>query len=261
MEDLHAGHRARLREQFLNSDPATFPDHILLELLLSYAIPRRDVNPLAHRLIKAFGSFSAVVGATSEELAMVPGVGKETATLLRVVFETHNRINRAPYVNRRTSDVRLHNVDDVGRYVLSINGQDRYETVRLLCLDSSHKVLASLVLGVGDTISADVSPRHVLEKAMFYHADSVILLHNHPSGCVVPSQADDTVFSELRALLDVVGMELTDSVIVGNRCIYSFARKHVFLFPPEGETEVLTLREYIDRMGIRVCEMIPNLHV
>ena len=92
-EDLHKGHRARLREQYLASDGKGFSDHLLLELLLSYAIPRKDVNPLAHRLLNEFGSLERVLGATKSELSGIDGVGPQTVTLLQLVFDLHRPDN------------------------------------------------------------------------------------------------------------------------------------------------------------------------
>ena len=82
---VHAGHRQRLRERFLRGGPDDLAAHELLELLLGYAMPRVDVNPLAHRLIERFGSLSGVTEASVEELMSVSGVGEYTACLIRLL--------------------------------------------------------------------------------------------------------------------------------------------------------------------------------
>lgn len=244
MDDLHTGHRARLREQFRQSDPAVFPDHVLLELLLSYAIPRRDVNPLAHRLIKAFGSYAAVIGATDEELMSVGGIGKETVTLLHAVYETHNRLLRAPQKTGRKSAILLRNANDVGRYVLSLTGRDRCEVFRLICVDSAQRVVSCDVMSIGSLHSVQVMPRQILEKALFHHAYGVILVHNHPAGNVLPSREDENVFVELTELFRQLDLVLLDSVIAGDRCFFSFARERVYSFQPDGSISGLSPEEY-----------------
>ena len=82
---IHSGHRSRLREQFLSHGLDTFADHQALELLLSYAIPRRDVNPIAHALMKHFGTLSAVFEASPQDLLEVDGLGEQSVTLIRLV--------------------------------------------------------------------------------------------------------------------------------------------------------------------------------
>lgn len=79
---VHDGHRDRKRQQFLTSGPDPFADHELLEVLLYYAVPRKDTNPIAHELINRFGSLQAVFAAPAAELERVPGLGRNAAVLL-----------------------------------------------------------------------------------------------------------------------------------------------------------------------------------
>ena len=82
MGSVHQGHRARQRKKLLENGPRAFADHELLEMLLYYAIPRRDTNELAHRLLERFGSLQGVFSAPVEELSTVEGVGENAAVLL-----------------------------------------------------------------------------------------------------------------------------------------------------------------------------------
>ncbi len=83
----YIGHRERLRERFRRSGSEGFHDYELLELLLTYAIPRRDVKPIAKDLIKRFGSFSGVLDASEKDLLYVNGMGPISATLIKIVKE------------------------------------------------------------------------------------------------------------------------------------------------------------------------------
>ena len=244
MEQIHAGHRQRLREQYKKSGVQAMPDHLLLELLLSYAIPRRDVNPLAHKLLDAFGSLTNVLSATDAELHAVDGIGEQAITLLRLVFDLHSRMELEPMLTVKSGNY-LKNVEQVGRYALSIGARDRYETLRLLCFDSTLRLLHCSPLSVGTKNSVRVDLRRIIESALFYRATSIILVHNHPSGRVTPSAEDVDVYRHVGELASQLDLKLNDSIIVGDRCIYSFARDTVFAFPNASDTRQYTLSEYL----------------
>lgn len=91
---LHAGHRARVRQRFLIGGLDAFQDHEVLELLLFYAVPRRDVNEMAHLLMNRFGSLSGVLDATEEELCTIPGVGPRIAHFLTLIPEVMVQMSR-----------------------------------------------------------------------------------------------------------------------------------------------------------------------
>ena len=88
---LHEGHRQRMRARFAVSDPASFADHEMLEMLLYYALPRRDTNELAHVLIEEFGSLTAVLEADVERLVSVTGISDGTAIFLKILGEVAKR--------------------------------------------------------------------------------------------------------------------------------------------------------------------------
>ncbi|MBR0081271.1 MAG: DNA repair protein RadC [Clostridia bacterium] len=261
MEKLHAGHRARLREQFLKSNPEAFSDHQLLELLLFYAIPRQDVNPLAHRLLKEFGSLNAVLSATEDELCAVEGIGPQTSALLRLFFELHRRLDLEPTFSQRT-DWYLKSVEQAGRYALYLSRNDRYETLRLLCFDSKLRLLHSCVLATGSKNAVDVDPRKIIEKALFHHATSFILIHNHPSGCVLPSLDDTDAYHGIDELAEQLDLKLNDSLILGSRCVYSFRREIVLEYFPGSEVRTYSLSEYTalvqerDRGGADILKVL-----
>ncbi len=81
----HTGHRQRVKTEFLTRGIEGWPDHRVLELLLFFAIPQGDVNPLAHELIDRFGSLSKVLDASPDELKKVPGLGEHSVALLRMI--------------------------------------------------------------------------------------------------------------------------------------------------------------------------------
>lgn len=204
----HDGHRQRLKTEFL-ARPDSFPDHKLLELLLFYANPRSDTNPLAHELMDHFGSLAGVLDATPEELQKVKGVGEHAAVLFKAVKEFSGR-----YLTVRTQ------MDDIAR-----NARDYYALLRpyffgarnemlcLLCLDGKHKVLGIRRLGEGNVNAVSITTRLIAEAALSLNASAVVLAHNHVSGIALPSDEDVATTNSLAPILSTLGIDLTDHLI------------------------------------------------
>lgn len=207
--NLHAGHRSRVKEEFLRRGLDSFPEHRVLELLLFYAIPQGDTNELAHRLIERFGSLAGVLDASVEDLCSVSGVGEHTALLLRMVPELCGR-----YVASRSSVGDIVDCSARVREVLEpyFFGA-RNEMVYLLCLDGKRKVLGVRKITEGSINAAEVTTRRITEEAVSLRASAVILAHNHVSGLAIPSNEDCTTTRYLKQVLEPIGIELLDHVV------------------------------------------------
>jgi len=205
---VHDGHRARLKRSFIER-PEVIWDHQLLELLLFYADPRGDTNPLAHVLMERFGSLSGVLDAPVEELMKVPKVGEHTAVLLKAVKELAGR-----YLAGRTS---LGEPVTTSRQAFQLlRGYffgARNERVCLLCMDSKGKSLGIRVISEGSVNAAGITTRAVMENALALNATQVILAHNHTSGVALPSQEDKATTRRLYQVLASVGITLVDHLI------------------------------------------------
>lgn len=243
MENLHNGHRKRLRQQYDLSGEAGMPDHILLELLLSYAIPRRDVNPLAHTMLKKLGSLENVFTAKPEALEAVDGVGKETALLIRLVGDLHRRLSVRQEIGQKRR-LLLSTPDLACRYALSLCEKDTYETARMICLNNAMQVISVVQLSAGTTDTVIFDPRRVIEQTLFYNAAGVILLHNHPSGTACPSESDIQTAERIDDLLSMLHFKIFDQLIIGDNAVYSFNSDKVFSFPGPNETKTYTMDEY-----------------
>ena len=209
---IHDGHRQRLKNRFLNEGLDHFEELQVLELLLFYAIPRQDTNPIAHALLERFGSLAQVMEAPVEELKKVPGMGDSAATFLSLVTAAC----RYYLVNRGHSHVVLSTVEQCGNYLLPFFCGRRNETVYLLCLDAKCKVLACKEVGEGSVNSAAVPIRRIVEMALSANATSVVLAHNHPSGMAVPSGEDKLTTRRLAMSLASVDIELVDHLVVAD---------------------------------------------
>lgn len=243
MDNTHAGHRKRLRTQYLAAGANGMPDHLLLEMLLSYAIPRRDTNPLAHTLLERFGSLEGVFCATRDELLTAGGIGEQTAALLLLVFDLHQRMQLSESFSHKRR-VTLLNTEQSCRYALTLMKRDRYETVRLVCLNAAMRVLHEAILSVGVTDEVCAEPRHVIEQALFHKAHAILLMHNHPTGNPLPSRADRNAAQSIDALAQQLQIQVLDHLIVGAGAVYSHRHEHVFLFPAASGCQALTPDAY-----------------
>ena len=216
---VHDGHRARMKEQVAKHGIAALPDHAVLELLLFYAIPRGDVNPMAHELINKFGSLAAVFDAPESELLEVPGVGENAARLIKLIPQ----VSRRYLISRGDFEGLLSSPEEAGAYVLPYFYAQRDEVVYIVCLDAKRKVLACRMLFNGSVNSASISVRKIVETALLYNSTSVILAHNHPSGIAVPSAEDKETTARVAAALEAVDVELADHIIVADDDFVSMA--------------------------------------
>lgn len=222
-ENIHRGHREKLRRRFLSSGLDAFADHEVLELLLFYAIPRRDTNPIAHRLLDRYGSLWAVLTAPAEDLRRAEGVGESAAVLLRLAGQLYGRARLSGAEEGSMLDV-----EAAGAYLLERYCGESHEVVYQLCLDRKGKLLACKRLGEGGIASVGVDVRRVVENAILTAASSVILAHNHPSGVALPSDADFAATNQVRSALAAVGIVLHDHIIVADDDFVSLAQSGYF---------------------------------
>ena len=217
---VHKGHRERLKARFLETGLDSFTDVQALELLLFYAIPQKDTNPIAHALLNRFGSLSQVLDAPVEALKKVPGISDHTATLLRLVTE----LARFYQVDSAQRTEVLTSLDACGRYLVPRFFGRKVEMVFLLCLDAKCKVLCCREIGEGSVNAASISVRKVVEAALSANATSVVLAHNHPSGVALPSADDVQTTRRIAAALSAVEVKLIDHIVVAEGDFISMAQ-------------------------------------
>jgi len=216
----HAGHRQRMREEFLSAGAEGMADHRLLELLLFYAIPQGDVNPLAHRLVDHFGSLAGVFHATHDQLVRVSGVGKNTAVLLQLIPALGAR-----YMEQTASfDGQIVNIWQLKELLEPYFFGQRDELAYLVCMDGKSKVQAVRKLGEGIVDTVPITARKVTEAALDCNASQVVLAHNHVSGVAMPSQADVDTTLRLKHLLAEMEITLVDHLIFAGGDMVSMAQ-------------------------------------
>ena len=206
---IHDGHRQRLKDRFLREGLDGFTDIQVLELLLFYAVPRRDTNPIAHALLERFGSLAKVLDAPVVKLTQVDGISENGATFLKLVREIERR-----YALSQGEEIILNTIDDCCEYLTHFFKGKRNETVFLLSLDAKLKLLSCREVGEGSVNYASVPIRRVVEMALDDGATSVILAHNHPSGIAIPSNDDIQTTRRLAMALSTVEIQLADHIVV-----------------------------------------------
>lgn len=219
MSNTHGGHRARMKQRFLEHGLDNFNDLNVLELLLFYAIPRQDTNEIAHRLLDRFGSFSAVLEATIEELREVPGVGENAATLLKLIPQ----IDRRYMISKTEERPQIRSSAQAGKILIPRFRYAREEIVYLLCLDSRNMLISCEEIGRGTLGEANVSVRAIVEMALKRNAAAVILAHNHVDGFAIPSHADQHATRQIYDALKLVGIMMADHIVVAGDDFVSFA--------------------------------------
>lgn len=211
-EMIHTGHRQRLRQRFLEEGLDGFNEINALELLLFYCVPRKDTNELAHRLIKYFGSYAAVLNAPFNELKNVEGVSDQIATYL-----TLQRAAARYYMVSSTADgTVVRNTEEYGNVLMPYFVGRSNETVYLLCLDAKCKVLCCREINEGSVNTANISIRKLLDVVLSSNATSAILAHNHPGGVAVPSPEDIQTTRRVEKALDAVDVYLVDHLVIAD---------------------------------------------
>ncbi|MEK7314512.1 MAG: DNA repair protein RadC, partial [Deltaproteobacteria bacterium] len=185
-DNLHAGHRKRLKDRFLKSGLEGFHDYEIVELLLTYAIPRRDVKPLAKKLITRFGGLKGIFDAASTELAVIEGVGDNAAILVNLI-----KAVSAEYLKERAlkKDVVRSSKDVLDYLKVTLSGE-KLEKFLAIYLNAKNEILSVETLQEGTIDQTAVYPRKAMERALRHNAKSVIFVHNHPSGDATPSKSD-----------------------------------------------------------------------
>ncbi len=214
-EQLHKGHRQRVRTRFLTQGLDGFSEHEILEFLLFYAIPRVNTNDIAHRLIDRFGSLSAVLDADLDALQEIKGVTESAAVLIKLMPPLSRQ-----YSLSQKRDIVLGTFSATCDYFRSLYIGEQEEKLRLACLDDRLRLLSCGVVGEGAPGVVPVNTRKILEFALRCKCELVVLAHNHPNGFAVPSNEDIVSTKHIHGALKTVGIRLLDHIIVaGDKAI------------------------------------------
>ncbi len=207
---IHAGHRKRLRLRFQSAGLDDFAPHEIMELLLTYCIPRVDVNDRAHALINRFGSLSQTLDAPVRELCSVPGIGEEAALFLSMFPPLFRRYS----MDRCAVGDPMDTMAKLEEYLHALYTGVTTERVYLLLFDNAMRLIDCRQIDEGTVNASNASVRKMAEAALFCKAAAAVLVHNHPRGVAVPSAADYDVTDAVAAGLELLGVPLIEHFVV-----------------------------------------------
>ncbi len=222
-DDFHAGHRQRIKGRFLQ-DPQRVEDYELLEILLGYALVRKDTKPLAKQLLQYFGSLSGVLAARQEELVQFTGFGVGTWTLWQVIRECMARTAVAPLMQREV----LASPEAIARAAKERFVGKTIEECWIALVDAGTRCLGWERLMQGGISSIPITPRDIIAKVLERKAHGFILVHNHPSGNAKPSRADLILTEQLRQLSPPMGITFIEHIIITEKECRSILSGYTF---------------------------------
>lgn len=210
-----------MKEKYRAAGIDGWHDYEVLELILTYALPRKDTKPIARHLLEHFKTLNGILEADTAALASVPGVSEHSALLLRLFRDVARRTLRAGLDER---DI-LSSPQAVADYLRVALGNSNVEEFHALYLDAANRLIQTERLQTGTVNRAAVYPRVVAEHALRYHAVSCIIAHNHPAGTCAPSPEDRAVTECVRRALETVEVTLLDHVLVTPSAHFSWKEK------------------------------------
>ena len=205
-------HRQRQKAKFISHGLRTFEEYEVLELLLFYAIPRKDTKPMAKALLKRFGSIAKVINAPEDEIKEIDGLGDNAATFLRLLREFDSYL----HIRRKCNVKILNDINEIGSYMAPFFYGIDVETVYMLSLDAKCQVISCREVCKGNVNTVAISIRKIVDIALREKATTVILAHNHPGGLAIPSSEDVQTTNRLAIALQQVDVLLADHLIVGD---------------------------------------------
>ena len=219
------GHRERIKEKFLKNGIDGFAEYEILELLLTYCIPRKDTKPMAKDLLNKFKSLDNVFKADFDKLSAIDGLGKNSIVFLKLIGDLPSIIYKDELKNKKLIDkdtIKILNKDILLKYLRNKIGYEEIEKFYVLYLSSSNEVIEFEENSVGTLDRSSVYPREIYKKIINLNAKSVILAHNHPSDNITPSKCDIELTNEIAKGLKNFGALLIEHIIITKNSYFSF---------------------------------------
>lgn len=218
------GHRSRLRKKFLEKGLGSFADYEIIEMLLTYVIPRRDTKRLSKRLLSQFGSIAELLDTDIDILQKKGKISEATAIFIKFVRALVTKYFE-PLLSKK---ILLDDTDKIIPYLQSFFRGRRKEIFKVFYLNNRNEVLKHEDFGEGTETEAVAFPRRIVESSLKSNAVSVILSHNHPGGVLEPSQQDIKLTKDIQQALQTVDIFLQDHIIVTDEGYYSFSKNRFF---------------------------------
>lgn len=221
-ENIHKGHRQRMRAKFSAHGPRVFDSYELLEMLLYRTNPRCDTNPIAKQLLRRFGSVDGVLSASCDELASESGVGAKTASLISLAGEAY-----ALCEEDKDEVLRFDDYDKLGEYFVELFREEREPAVALMTVDNTMRMISVEVICRLDYASGGVKAKPFIDKALKDSATLAVIAHCHPMGPICPSEGDRQTNVLIDHALKEIGVVLIDHYLVCRDRYLGFMTKNI----------------------------------
>ena len=203
---IHTGHRQRMKERFMVSGFDGMADHEVLEYMLFYVFKQGDTNPVAHRLIDAFGSLNGVLEAEYDDLIKVDGIKENAAMYLKAMLPLFKRYRVS--LGKRNL---MNNSKNCGDFLLAHYTGQKSEKVVAVLLDTRCKIINIETVCDGEISSASFNLRRLVEVVVKNNAAALIIAHNHPGGIALPSKDDVNATISIKNALSATGEHFLNS--------------------------------------------------
>jgi DNA repair protein RadC len=213
------GHRKRLREKFLKGGLEGFHDYEIIELLFSLGTPRRDCKPQAKEALRRFKTLRGVMEASPQDLQEIPGIGPHSVFGIKFTRAVASEFLKEKGFQRPVAN----SSQEIFDYFYHSMRDLKKEIVKIVYLNSQNHMLEIQDFGQGTVDSSHIYVREVIEGALKWHAVSLVIVHNHPSGNPEPSTSDRNLTRNLVAAGQVMQIKILDHIIIGENRYYSFA--------------------------------------
>jgi len=223
----HTNHRKRMRYRYIKSGLDVLAEHEVVEMLLYYAIPRKDTNEIAHKIMGEYGSLHNLFEAPPADIAARCGLTENTAVLLSLIAPLSRRYNVSKWAGLRS----FSSTKALGDYAKSLLIGEVLECFYVVCLDINFKFLSVELLAKGTVDRIELYPKEIVRSVIYRNASYVVLIHNHPSGSTDVSQADLNATNHIRKLMRGMEIEVVDHIIVCGEKYVSFAEKKILGLP------------------------------
>ena len=224
-EKDNQGHRERIKEKFLKNGIDGFAEYEILELLLTYCIPRKDTKPIAKELLNKFKSLDNIFKADFDKLSAIDGLGKNSIVFLKLIGDLPSIIYKDELKNKKLVDketLKISNKDILLKYLRNKIGYEEIEKFYVIYLSSSNEVIEFEENSAGTLDRSSVYPREIYKRVISLNAKSIILAHNHPSDNITPSKSDIELTNEIAKGLKNFGALLIEHIIITKNSYFSF---------------------------------------
>ena len=218
-----SGHRSRLRSRFLSGGISALAEYEIVELLLTFSIPRKDVKPIAKSLLARYKNLKGILNASHSEIALHGGIGESSASLLRLVREI------IPLYHLQTlekASIELDSVDKLIEFFRARMESESMEVLEMACFDSELRLIPNCAVRLfeGSANFAKVDMRRIVEIAIRSGASSIVIAHNHPHGDARPSYEDIDFTRKLSLVCKPINICFIEHLIVAKDATFSFRR-------------------------------------